>query len=133
MVLTPLVSVLNLLYFYISTFRSMCTVPNMAVFCSSLTSCFPGMLLTYFLNDFEIVPFALIITGITFVFTFHMRCISVVRSLYFRIFSASFLITFLSPEIIIIISVMYNLSTAFLDREFSEKKTVYEQSAMLFQ
>ena len=28
-----------------------------------------------------------------------MRCISVVRSFYFRIFSASFLITFLSPEI----------------------------------
>jgi hypothetical protein len=28
-----------------------------------------------------------------------MRCISIVRSLYFRIFSASFLITFLFPEI----------------------------------
>ena len=41
-----LVSVLNLLYFYISTFRSMCAVPNMAVFSSSLTSCFPDMLLT---------------------------------------------------------------------------------------
>ena len=53
MVLISLISVLNLLYFYISTFRSMCAVPNMAVFCSSLTSCFPGMLLTYFLNDFE--------------------------------------------------------------------------------
>ena len=38
------------------------------------------MLLTYFLNDFEIVPVAPIITGITFVFTFHMRCISIVRS-----------------------------------------------------
>jgi hypothetical protein len=48
------------------------------------------MLLTYFLNDFEIVPLTPIITGITFVFTFHMLCISVVRSLYFRIFSASF-------------------------------------------
>ena len=46
----------------------MCAVPNMAVFCSSLTSCFPGMLLKYFLNDFEIVPVAPIITGITFVF-----------------------------------------------------------------
>jgi len=32
MVLIPLVSVLNLLYFYITTFRSMCAVPNMAVF-----------------------------------------------------------------------------------------------------
>ena len=51
MVLISLVSVLNLLYFYISAFRSMCAVPYIAVFCSSLTSCFPGMLLTYFLND----------------------------------------------------------------------------------
>ena len=66
MVLISLVSVLNLLYFYISTFRSMCAVPNMAIFCSSLTLWFPGMLLTYFLNDFEIVPVAPIITGITF-------------------------------------------------------------------
>ena len=99
MVLILLVSVLNLLYFYISTSRSMCAVPNMAVFCCSMTSCFPGMLLTYFLNNFEIVPVAPIITGITFVFTFHMLCISIVRSLYFIIFSASFLITFLSPEI----------------------------------
>jgi len=52
---------LNLLYFYISTFRSICAVPNMAVFCSSLTSCFPGTLLTYFLTDFEIVPVALLL------------------------------------------------------------------------
>ena len=44
MVLISLVSVLNLLYFYISTFRSRCAVLNMAVFWSSLTSCFPGML-----------------------------------------------------------------------------------------
>ena len=56
-----LVLVLNLLYIYISTFRSMCAVPNVAVFWSSLTSCFPGMLLTYFLNDFEIVQVAPII------------------------------------------------------------------------
>ena len=83
MVLISSVSVLNLLYFYISTFRSMCSVPNMAVFCSSLTSCSPGMLLTYFLNGFEIVSVAHIITGNTFVFTFHMR------SLYFRIFLSS--------------------------------------------
>ena len=67
MVLISLVSVLNLLYFYISTFRSMCAVPNMAVFWSSLHSCFHGMLPTYFLNDFEIVPVAPIITGITFI------------------------------------------------------------------
>ena len=102
--------VLNLLYFYISTFRSMGAVHNMAVFCSSLTSCFPGMLLTYFLNDFEIVPVASIITAITFVFTFHIRCISIVRSLYIRNFSASFLITFLSPEIATSINVHVPLS-----------------------
>ena len=48
MVLISLVSVLILLYFYISTFRSMCAVPNMAVFCSSLTSWLPGMLFTYY-------------------------------------------------------------------------------------
>jgi hypothetical protein len=29
----------------------MCAVPIMAVFCSSLMLCFPGMLLSYFLND----------------------------------------------------------------------------------
>jgi len=56
MVLISLVSVLNLLYFYMITFRSMCAGPNMSVFCSSLTSWFPGMLRTYFLNVFEIVP-----------------------------------------------------------------------------
>ena len=49
------------LYLYVSTFRSICAVTNMAVFCSSLTLWFPGMLLTYFLNDFEMVPVASII------------------------------------------------------------------------
>ena len=38
MVLISLVSVLNLLDFYISTARA---VPNMAIFCSSLTSSLP--------------------------------------------------------------------------------------------
>jgi len=38
MVPISLVPVLALLYFYVSTFRSMCAVPNMAVFCSSFTS-----------------------------------------------------------------------------------------------
>ena len=34
----------------------MCAVPNMAVFRVSLTSCFLGIFLAYFLNDFERVP-----------------------------------------------------------------------------
>jgi hypothetical protein len=80
MVHTSLAPVLDLLHFYISTFRSMCAVPNMAVLCSSLTSWIPGTLLRYLLNDFEMVPVAPIITGIKFVFMFHMHCISVVRS-----------------------------------------------------
>jgi hypothetical protein len=58
MVHTSLVPVLKLLHFYISTIQNMCAVANMAVFCSSLTSWFPGMLLMCFLNYFEIVPVA---------------------------------------------------------------------------
>jgi len=96
MVLISLVSVLNLLYFYISTFRSMCAVPNMAVFCSSFTSCFPAMLLTYFLNDLEIFPVAPIITGITFLFY-------IPHALYF--YWKVFIITIIIAIIIIIVIV----------------------------
>ena len=71
MVLISLFPALTLLYLHVSTFRSTCSVPNMAVFCSSLTSWFPGMLITYFLNDFEMVPVAPIITGITFVYCYY--------------------------------------------------------------
>jgi hypothetical protein len=122
MVLISLVPALTPLYLYVSTFRSTCAVPNMIVFCSSLISWFPGMLLAYFLNDFEMVPVAPIISGNTFVFTFHMLCISVIRSLYFRIFSASYLITFIFPGIatsiiqvivIIIIIIMWSLRRVF--------------------
>jgi hypothetical protein len=57
MVPISLAAALPLMYFYIRTFRSMCAVPNMAVFCSSLTSWFPGMVLTYFLNNFVCVHY----------------------------------------------------------------------------
>jgi hypothetical protein len=59
---SPLFPSINVLYFYISTFRSMWAAANRAVFCSSLISCFTLMLLRYFLNDFQMVPVALIIT-----------------------------------------------------------------------
>jgi hypothetical protein len=49
---------LNLLYFDISTLQNMCAMPSMAVFCSSLVSCFPGMLVRYFMNYLELVPVA---------------------------------------------------------------------------
>ena len=87
------------LYFYIITFRRMCAVPNMAAFCGSLIAVFVAMLRRYRPSDSETVPLAPIITGITFVFTFHMSLISTVRCLYFNIFSSSLLITFLSPHI----------------------------------
>jgi hypothetical protein len=68
------------------------------------------MLLTYFLNDFEMAPVAPIITGITLLFY-------IPHALYFyckvfKIFTAYFLITYLSPEIAtsINIHVLFSLS-----------------------
>jgi hypothetical protein len=58
---------MNVLYFYISTFRNVCAVPSMTVFCSFLNSCFPVVLLTYFMNDFVVVPVAAVISGIILV------------------------------------------------------------------
>ena len=72
------------------------------------------MLLMYFLNDFEMVPLAPISTGITLVFTFHMRCIFIAKTLYFKIFSASFLFTFLSPEIATPINMQVPFSFIFI-------------------
>ena len=60
-----LLPMLNVLYFFISTSRSVCAVPSVAVYCSSLMECFSGILLRYCLNDFEIVPVAPVVTGIT--------------------------------------------------------------------
>jgi hypothetical protein len=93
MVPISLFPTLALMHFYISTFRSLCAVPNMAVFCISLTSWFPGTVLTYFLDDFEMVPVAPIITGITLIFTFHIRCISIVRSVLLLLLSSSYCYT----------------------------------------
>jgi len=67
-VISPLKYVL---YAYISTFHSLCAVPNMVFFCSALVSYSPGMLLRYCLSDFELVPFAPVIAGITCAFTCH--------------------------------------------------------------
>ena len=62
---------LNVLHFNISTSRSLCAVPNLAVSCSSLISCFSGMLLRYCASDCEMVPVAPIINGSKFVLTCH--------------------------------------------------------------
>ena len=68
--------------------------PVQLFFCISFISCFTVMLIRYFLSDFEMVPVAPVITGINFAFAFHKRRISFIRSLYLKIFSTSFLITF---------------------------------------
>ena len=74
MVLISSVSVLNLLYFYISTFLSMCAVPNMAVFCSSLTSWFPGMLLTFItiiISSISIISITVIKSAIIYYYYYY--------------------------------------------------------------
>ena len=73
--------------------------PIWLFFFISLISCFSGMLLRYCLFEFVMVPVAPIITGITFAFTIHISWIYIVRSLQFKIFSASFLIKFLTQRI----------------------------------
>jgi hypothetical protein len=72
------------------------------------------MLLRYFLNDFDMLPVVLIITGITCVFKFHMHCVYIVRSLYFRKFSASFI----TIIIIIIITTIFLIHTSYNSKRF---------------
>jgi len=76
---------------------NVCAVPNVAVVCSFLFYAFPICCLGIFwiILWWSVAP---VITGIAFVSAFHMCCISIVMSLYFIIFSVSFLITFLSCE-----------------------------------
>ena len=57
---------INVLCLYISTFRIMCAVGNMATFCSFLISCSPGILLKYCVSGFEMVPAAPVVTTSTF-------------------------------------------------------------------
>jgi len=91
-----LLPALNVVYSYFSTFRSMCALPNMAVFCYSLADIF----LRYILNDFEMFPVVHFITGITS-FLYFTSAVFILQGLYslksFGLFLFS--IAFLSPEI----------------------------------
>ena len=78
---------------------SLFAVPSMAVFYSPLILIFLVTLLRCFLNDIQMFPVVPDFTGLTFVFTLRMRCISTIRILHLRIFSVSCLMSFLSPEI----------------------------------
>ena len=69
-----------------STFRIMCDVPSIAVFCSESIECFPGTASKFFLRRLVTIPVAPIITGIIVHFRFHILCISIHKLLYFNFF-----------------------------------------------
>ena len=83
-------SVLHVMLFRVLHMFCTCTLALSAVcvqcpvrlfFCSTLVSDFPFMFLRYCLSDFEMLPVAPVIAGVTFVSAFHMRCFSTVRYL----------------------------------------------------
>jgi hypothetical protein len=88
----------HVLYFYIITFRSSFVQWQIRLFFLQLINSVLSWYVARVLYErFEMVPVTPIITDFTSAFTFHMRWISVMRSLYvyFKIFSAPFLTTFL--------------------------------------
>ena len=88
-----------------STFRIMCDVPSIAVFCSESIECVPGTVSKFFFKLLVTIPMAPIFTGTIVHFRSHIRCISIHKLLYFNFFSASFCRTFLSAGIATSISV----------------------------
>jgi len=52
-------------------------------FCTPLISCFPGMLLSYYLSDCEMVSVAPIITGINYALYFYCEVLTFCNSLIF--------------------------------------------------
>jgi hypothetical protein len=73
MVTCNVISHVECFVLYVITFCNICSIPNIAVFCSSLISYSTSMLFRYCVNDFKMVPIAPVITGITFVFASYMR------------------------------------------------------------
>ena len=82
-----------------STFRIMCDVPSIAVFCSESIECFPGTASKFFLKLLVTIPVTPITTGMIVHFRFHIRCISIQKLLYFSFYSAYFCTKFLSAGI----------------------------------
>ena len=60
-----------------STFRIMCDVPSIAVFCCESIECFPGTVSKFFLKLLVTIPVAHIITGTLVHFRIHIRFISI--------------------------------------------------------
>ena len=99
------------LYFYISTFRSLCAVPNMAVLCSSGISCFPITCVVPVLSEW-------FCSGYSHPFFYrHQFCVHIphVLNLYYEVFIFYNLLDFF------VISVWYGniLSHVFSSRYFS--------------
>ena len=76
-----------------STFRIMCDVPSIAVFCNESIECFPGRASKFFLKLLVTIPVAPIIIGIIVHFRFHIRCISIHKLLYFNLLQRSTVFT----------------------------------------
>jgi len=87
-----------------NTFRIMCDVRGIAVFCSESIECFPRMASKFFLKPFLTIPVAPVVTGIITHFKFHIHCISLHKLLYFSFSYPSFCTTFLSAGVAISIS-----------------------------
>jgi hypothetical protein len=73
-----------------STFRIMCHVPSIAVFCSESIECFPGRASKFFLKLLVNISVAPIITGIIVHFRFHIRCIPLLLLLLLLLLQLSF-------------------------------------------
>ena len=71
-----LLPMFNVSYFYSSTSQSMCAV-YVTVLCNYMMYLL-GMLLRYFLNDFEIIAVSPLITGITFVLFIIIKTIIII-------------------------------------------------------
>jgi hypothetical protein len=85
------------IYLVLSELCSQCPIWLFSVLCCCT---FPVCCWGYFVNDFGMVPSARIITGITSVFTLHMHCTSVVRSIYFITFSGSYFLSHFLSRIV---------------------------------
>jgi len=84
------------------------------------------MLLRYFLNKY--LTFAHIVTGVSWDFTFRVNCITIARSLYFKIFSASFFIIITIILIPFMQDIYNNMpATNHVSRVYSVEAVLYVQ------
>ena len=71
-------SLLRLQASHCSTFRIMCDVPSIAVFCGESNECFPGTVSKFFLKLLVTIPVAPIITGTIVHFRFNIIIIIII-------------------------------------------------------